>query len=240
MFPYDSQIATLVKTPPTSIPDVIQLMRTIDVVCVDTDGLKWFNGLYLEVTVAVKRRIAAGEVNEVAWFTEVDVEFASLYFSALYAWLTDAACPACWTAMFACRAQSRIARIQFALAGMNAHINHDLAIALVGAGKAMNIEPQHHTPQYADYSGLNATLDGLIDTAKRQLNVRLPGDPLPAVSHLEDLIAAWNIAAAREQAWNHAEALWRLQDVPLVAAGYIDGLDGLTTFGNKALLIPVP
>lgn len=49
------------------------------------------------------------------------------------------------------------------------------------------------TPQYNDYTSVNPTLDGLIDEAKQQLNVRLPGDPLPAVSHLEDLIATWDL-----------------------------------------------
>lgn len=238
MFPYDAEIATLVKTPPETIPEVLDLLRTIDVVCVEGDGLKWFNGLYLEVTQAVANRVAG--LNDPRWVTVLDVQFASLYFSALYTGLTDATCPACWKALLAARDHARIARIQFALAGMNAHINHDLPVALVATAKATNIPPEHGTPQYQDYGALNATLDSLIETAKRQLNVRLLGDPLPVVSHLENLIAAWNIAAAREQAWNHSEALWHLQSVPLIAAGYVDGLDGLVTFGNKALLVPAP
>lgn len=100
--------------------------------------------------------------------------------------------------------------------------------------------PQDGTSQYNDYTALNAPLDALIETAKRTLLVRLLSDPLPPVSHLEDTLAAWGTSAAREQAWKHAEALWRLRDVPAIAAGYLDGLDGLTTFGNKALLVPVP
>ena len=87
---------------------------------------------------------------------------------------------------------------------------------------------------------MNTTLDGLIETAKKELHVRLLGDPLPPVSRLEDAIAAWGTAAAREQAWNHAEALWELRGLPTVADGYLAGLDGLTTFGNKILLVPVP
>ena len=87
---------------------------------------------------------------------------------------------------------------------------------------------------------MNSTLDSLIESAKRELHVRLLGDPLPAVSHLEDLVAAWGTRAAREQAWNNSEALWHLQSVPPVAAGFLDSLDGITTFASKALLAPVP
>jgi hypothetical protein len=95
-------------------------------------------------------------------------------------------------ALFLRRGQTEISRIQFALAGMNAHINHDLPLAIVANCKARNSVPRHGTPQYDDYTALNATLDSLIDMAKKNLNVRLLGDPLPAVSHLEDLFASWD------------------------------------------------
>jgi hypothetical protein len=73
--------------------------------------------------------------------------------------------------MFLRRDEAEIARIQFALAGMNAHINHDLPLAIVATCRHRNTVPQHGTPQYNDYTALNTTLDGLIDTAKKTLNV---------------------------------------------------------------------
>jgi Family of unknown function (DUF5995) len=238
MFPYDAQLAAAAQTPPQSIPAVLQLMQTIDNTCVDGDGLKWFNWLYFQVTQAVENRVAAGGFNDPAWLAELDVQFAQLYFNALYAALTGAPCPGCWQALFSCRQQTRIARIQFALAGMNAHINHDLPLAIVSTCKTGNTVPQHGNAQYNDYTALNTTLDSLIDTAKQALHVRLLGDPLPPVSHLEDLIAAWNLAAAREQAWNAAECLW--QDSAFAAGILMDTIDGLTTVIGKALLVPVP
>ena len=240
VFPYDSQIAAAVSAPPQSIADVLGTMRTIDALCVRGDGLKWFNSLYLQVTQAVEDKVNAGGFADPKWLALLDVQFASLYFTALQGFLVESKCSGCWYAIFSVRRDVRIARIQFALAGVNAHINHDLPAALVATGEASNIAPQHWTPQYTDYTNLNATLDGLIETAKKELNVRLLGDPLPAVSHLEDAIAAWGTSEAREQAWNHSEALWLLREFPGVAAGYLGGLDGLTTFGNKMLLAPVP
>jgi Family of unknown function (DUF5995) len=238
MFPYDVQLSVVAQTSPQSIAGVLQVLQTIDATCVDGDGLKWFNWLYLQVTQAVENKVNAGGFNDPQWLAELDVEFAGLYFSALYTALTAAPCPGSWAAMFSRRDQADIARIQFALAGMNAHINHDLPYAIVAICRPRNTVPQHGTPQYNDYTALNATLDGLIDMAKKQLNVRLLGGPLPPVSHLEDLIAAWNLADFREGAWNNAESIW--QDSAL-AAGILEGtMETATTFASEALLIPVP
>ena len=238
MFAYDAQLAAATQTPPQSIPGVLQLMQTMDITCVAGDGLKWFNWLYLQVTQAVEDRVAAGGFSDSAWLAELDVQFARLYFDALHAALSGAPCPGCWDAMFSCRNQSPIARIQFALAGLNAHINHDLALAIVATCKARNTALQLGTPQYRDYTSINDTLNGLIDVAKQTLHVRLLGDALPPVSHLEDLIAAWNLAAARDNAWNIAESLW--QDSAVATEILMDSIDGLTTVIGKALLVPVP
>jgi hypothetical protein len=240
MFPYDPQIAAAVSGAPQSIPDVLRTMQAIDALCIDGDGLKWFNRLYFQVTQAVENRVNGGGSADPTWLSLLDVEFAKLYFSALRGFLVNNECGGCWYSMFSVRNDARIARIQFALAGVNAHINHDLPAAIVATSEKSNIAPQHGTPQYTDYTDLNTTLDALIETAKKELHVRLLGDPLPPASRLEDSIAAWGTAAAREQAWNHSEALWELRSLPTIAAGYLDGLDGLTTFGNKILLVPVP
>ena len=240
MFPYDPALAAFVQAPPQSLADVLQTMQAIEATCVDGDGLKWFNWLYQQVTAAVEAGVDGGGFGDPAWLAELDVQFGKLYFDALGAALTGGRCPGCWRALFDCRDNVRIARIQFAMAGINAHINHDLAEAIVATCLATGTVPQHGGAQYNDYTALNATLDGLIDAAKQTLNVRLPGDSLPEVSHLEDLFAAWGTSAAREKAWENAEVLWHLREFPVLASGFMDSLDGLTTFAGKALLVPVP
>ncbi len=146
-----------------------------DATCLDADGLKWFNWEYLQVTAAVEARVAAGDFSDPTWLAELDVQFARLYFRALENFLTNATCPNCWQALFIRRNQAQVARIQFTLAGINAHINHDLPSAIVASGQA----PRHGTTQYKDYTAINTTLDSLIDEAKRTLHVRLLGDPFP-------------------------------------------------------------
>ena len=215
-------------------------MRTIDTTCIDGDGLKWFNWLYFLVTQAVESRIASGGFTDPAWLAELDVQFARLYFGALESALSGQPGPGCWQALFACRSRNEVARIQFAMAGINAHINHDLCQAIVATCRVTATLPQHAGTQYNDYTALNATLDSLVEAAKQTLHVRLLGDPLPPVSHLENTIAAWSVSAAREAAWQNAELLWHLRDLPPLSSNFMNTLDGLATVAGKALLVPVP
>ncbi len=240
MFPYDPALLGAIRTPPQSIADALRIMQMIDATCIDGDGLKWFNWLYLQVTRAVEARVASGGFTDPAWLAELDIQFARLYFGALESTLSGQPSPGCWQALFGCRNRAAIARIQFALAGINAHINHDLPQAIVTTCQIKATLPQHAGVQYTDYTALNTTLDGLVESAKQTLRVRLLGDPLPPVSHLEDTIAAWNVSAAREAAWRNAELLWHLQAAPPLSLNFMDTLDGLTTVAGKALLVPVP
>jgi hypothetical protein len=240
MFPYDATLLAAVQSSPRSVADVVATFQSIQAVCTDADGLKWFNGLYLQVTLAVEARVNSARFQDAAWIAVLDVQFAGLYFSAIRSYLSNAPTPGCWQALFDRRNQAAIARIQFAFAGMNAHINHDLPLAIVNTARATGALPQHGDPHYADYTSLNATLDTLIEAAKQTLNVRLLGDALPPVSHLEDTLAAWSVAAARETAWNNAELLLHLEPTPLLSSAFVDSLDGFTALAGKALLVPVP
>ena len=178
MFPYDPALLAAVESSPQDIPAVLATMQAIEALVVDGDGLKWFNLLYLQVTQAVEARVAAGGFSDPAWLAQLDVQFARLYFEALRNFLSGQPAPGCWRALFQCRNRAAIARIQFALAGVNAHINHDLPMAIVATCKPAGTVPQHGTAQYQDYTALNSTLDSLIEQAKQELHVRLLGDPL--------------------------------------------------------------
>jgi hypothetical protein len=240
MFSYDPMILAAVTSPPQSIPDVIQTLQRIDALCADGDGLKWFNRLYLQVTQAVATRVNSGGFASPEWLAQLDVQFARLYFDAVQSAWSGGTAAGCWQALFERRGQTNLARIQFALAGINAHINHDLPEAIDSTCQATAITPQHGSTQYTDYTAVNATLDGVIQPAMQTLHVRLLGDALPPGSHLDDTLGAWSVAAARESAWNNAELLWHLRDVPALSAAFMDTLDGLTTVASKAFLVPVP
>jgi len=240
MFPYDPQMCAAVARPPQNIPEVMAAMEAIDALTGEADGLKWFNWLYMEVTKAVGRRVTGGGFHDLAWLAELDVQFARLYFAALGGWIGGQPTPSCWRALFERRNLTPIARIQFALAGINAHINHDLALAINATCEATGTAPDHGNTQYQDYCAVNGTLDGLVNLAKQRLMVRLLGDALPVINNLEDTIASWNVAAAREAAWVNAEVLWSLRGMPRLWTRYCGTLDGITSVAGKTLLVPVP
>ena len=240
MFPYDPQLLASLETPPTAVADVLALMQSIDSLTIAADGLHWFNGLYHSVTQAVEARIQAGGFSDAVFLAQLDVQFANLYFNALRSSLTGEPLPACWNALFSVRSLPTLTRIQCALAGINAHINHDLPIAIVNTCQAASLAPQHSCVEYADYTSLNATLDSLIEQAKHTLNIGKLGEAIPDGSVLEDTLAAWSVSAARETAWNNAELLWHLEPEAVLKASFLDSLDGLSTVVGKVLLTPLP
>src|SRR5580700_5705977 len=115
---------------PMTIVDVISRMQAIDALLPVNDGIKWFNRLYLVVTQQVDLVPPGGVWQSGAWFTSLDTNFAGLYLGALGGFLAGQAVPHAWQALFESRYRTDVDRIQFALAGMNAHINRDLALAL--------------------------------------------------------------------------------------------------------------
>ena len=83
--------------------------------------------------------------------------------------------------------------------------------------------------------------DGL--SVVRELRSRgsdVPVLALTARGTLEDRIAAWSVAAAREAAWTNGEVLWVLRGSPLLLARFQSTLDGITALASKTLLVPVP
>ncbi len=240
MFPYDQELLACLQSPPATIADVLALMQSIEALTLPTDGLHWFNFLYHRVTQAVAERLRAGGFSDPAFLAELDVQFARLYFDALRHSLGGQPIPACWQALFSVRNHPGLTRIQCALAGINAHINHDLPLAIEATCQATARAPQHASTQYADYTSLNPTLDSLIEEAKHTLNVGMLGEAVPAGSLLEDTLAAWSVSAARETAWNNAELLWHLQPEAALTAAFRDSLDGLSTVVGKVLLTPLP
>jgi len=141
---------------PQTVPDVFHTMQAIDALCVDGDGLKWFNRLYLQVTQAVEARVNAGGFSDPVWLAELDVQFARLYFRRCSRRSAASPRPTAgrWCSSAAIRSRSRA--FQFALAGVNAHINHDLPSAIMATCVARGDAPDRDGTNYADYTALNS------------------------------------------------------------------------------------
>ena len=236
----DAQLLAIAGTPVSSVADVIASFTAIDAALPETDGLKWFNSLYLAVTRAVDGNLNSGEWRNVEWITTLDIVFARLYLDALAKSLTPGAAPSkCWQVLFQARHDARLARIQFALAGVNAHIDHDLSVAVVQACGQLGLAPVHLSPQYQDYCHVNSVLDGLVEQAKQDLLVGLLGNDLPHIDLVENLTAQWGLRTTREVAWTNAELLWLARSVPGLEDRILTGLDVKAELVGRGLLAPV-
>ena len=89
----------------------------------------------------------------------LDVGFAGLFFAALDEFeRAPAGAPHAWLPLFTQRAKKGVAPLQFALAGMNAHINRDLPVALVATCRELGIDLREGSPEQGDYVQVNAVL----------------------------------------------------------------------------------
>jgi hypothetical protein len=202
------------------------------------DGVARFNHLYLEETMAVDAATGPTSFEDPAFIAALDVIFAGLYFAAVDASTTGQSLPRSWAPLFVARGDRRIAPIQFALAGMNAHINHDLPVALVSTCEAQSVEPGRDSPQYRDYLKINDTIAATEARVKQEFLTGLVGVADEVLGHLDDVIAIWSISEARNAAWANAEALWVLRDHPDLTASFEDALDGTVGFASRGLLVP--
>jgi hypothetical protein len=222
---------------PATVADVIAEMQSIDALLPANDGLKWFNRLYLMVTDQVRSTPTGGAWQNPAWLDHLDVVFAGLYFDALRASLAGERTPSSWAAMFQARFTPGIDRIQFALAGMNAHINHDLSLALLKTSADMNMVPAPDGPEYRDYQSVNNLLGAVMPSA---LNM-LAGDALGFLAQdtgkVGRLLAFWNICSARNLAWDFANHLRDLSGPARDTALALQ--DGITGALGRAILAQV-
>jgi hypothetical protein len=223
-----------------TIEEVLARMAELDATLDSHDGVRWFNKLYLAVTRAVADN--RGRMKEAApgFLEQLDVAFANQYFAALDA-AGHRAVPEdypfhAWKPLFGRRLRRDIAPIQFALAGANAHINHDLALGVQDVCRARGVRVSRDSGEYKDYKAVN----GLIQETEREVKAWLLTGALVEVDRhfgpVDDLVAIWSVTAARDAAWTHAEVLSHLNDTGFVERHYREVLDRTTGGYSRALL----
>jgi hypothetical protein len=227
---------------PTNIAEVIEELRTVEASAPRSDGVACFARLYREVTDGVGAGLARSAFADAAFLQRLDVTFAGLFFSALETYeQRPAAAPSGWAPLFAARGRRGIAPIQFAFAGMNAHINGDLPLALVATCDAAGVELRRDGPEHSDYERVNA----LLAQAEARLKASYLSGPVAAIDRLvhrfdriDDVVAMWDVRKARAAAWTNAEALWAIRAAPELRAEFERVLDRSVGLAGRGLLIP--
>jgi Family of unknown function (DUF5995) len=219
------------------IDDVIAAMRALDAALADDDGVKWFNFLYLKLSEAVRADAAIWQ--DWPFLERLDVSFARLYFDALAASGRDPdLAPPAWRPLFAARHDRKLARVQFALAGMNAHINRDLPVALERIAGAVGGYPGRDDHRYQDYLRVNDLIERMETALRPILATGLVGDLDVGLGDLDSLFLIWKVRKAREAAWTNGQVCWHLRDEPFLQREFLARLDQMVAFAGRGLLVP--
>jgi hypothetical protein len=228
----------LARRLPGSVNGVLTLMHALEQALPRRDGVRAFLSLYRAVTEDVHALVGpAGEYGDPRFVRWLDVVFAGMFFRALRdAARRPGAVPRAWEPLFEARTSRTVAPIQFALAGMNAHINRDLPLALVQTWKARRIEPSRRSVQYEDFTRINALLEQTEDRVKAELLTGAFRHVDHSLGRLDDAVAMWKVSKARECAWINAETLWALRAAPAAAREHALALDRLVGLAGRGLL----
>jgi hypothetical protein len=172
--------------------------------------------------------------------SQLDIVFGNLYLDAVRASVQQPGQTArAWAALIDRRADTRVTPLQFALAGMNAHINRDLPVAVVTTCVALNTSPDagaHH----ADFQRVNTVLAQVEPTIRQMFSVSILHAADRAAPGVQDVVANFDMVKARDTAWANATTLWALRHLSAAtAADFLDGLDHLVGFAGRGLLVPV-
>ena len=163
-------------------------MRAISAEVPHGDGAGVFNNVYLRVTEMVANRLKTpGVFHDDAFIADLDVRFAGYWFTAYDAARVK---PKAWAPLFAARRNKGVLPIQFALAGMNAHIENDLPLAVVATCAARRRTPTSPGVR-EDYDKVNDLLADVEAEIRRSFLTEAENmidDSVEAVVHLISLV----------------------------------------------------
>jgi hypothetical protein len=224
-----------VDCPPVRAVDaVLERMRALDASLRPRDGVAVFNRVYLTVTAEFAGLLGAGCFADRRSAATLAVVFAERYLRVAEA---DPRCgrpPACWRPLFRLRGHPGVRPVQFALAGINAHIGHDLVLAVVDSCRAIGCRPTDLEDEFERVGDLLAALEERI---REEL---MPGpDLLQLADPLTHLAGAWSLDRARDATWSTARALWALRRTPELASEFTERLDAAVGVVGRMLLTPL-
>jgi hypothetical protein len=221
-----------------SVQDVLVRLHRIDEDLPGSDGAAVFNRMYITVTEQVAAGVSgtAQIFRDPAFMAQLDVTFASLWLEAYDA--PSDAVPKAWAPVFERRHNDSLLPIQFALAGMNSHIAHDLPVAVVATCLQLDTSPDDAKVR-EDYEKVNDLLAACESEIRRSFLTEAGKAVDQQFGPVVHLISSWDIGKAREVAWVTAEALWALRGVRPLATRYEAALARTVGMASRCLLTPL-
>jgi hypothetical protein len=169
---------------------------------------------YRIITARVRDQVATTKFTDALWLAALDVEFAQAYFDALAGYAAGRPIPRCWQLAFDLAKAGRTSVIADLTLGMNAHIFHDLPIAVYRLG----LGSLGRDVRQRDYALVDGLLALEINEVQRQIcrHYSFGLWLLDRAGHgADELFTDRGLRAARAIGWQNAV---RLLDAPDAAA----------------------
>jgi uncharacterized protein DUF5995 len=216
--PAQAAMATIVATQPADIAGVLARLISVQSVL---DGLPptpklnrvgAFNSLYYTITDRVAAALHGPGVHDTEFLEMLDVEFAKRYFTALRLWGDDedTMTPDAWEVLFRRGADNRVSRLAAAMLGVNAHINFDLAMALIATWERLDTGPGDEI--HPDYLLINRIFYEEIPSLRRRYSTPWQLDLDTLCGDLDDWSQSLLVLSTRALAWEQAARVWPLRD----------------------------
>lgn len=231
----------------TDVPSVVDRLDRISRVAAmlrpqgEKDGVACFARLYHQITEDVLTSYEDRSLFRCGDFIiELDIAFAQRYLDAIHAYGTPGQeAAACWTILFDRRQEEGVDPWRFAATGVNAHVNFDLAFALLDVWERFPDAPFGTTDaQYDDYRAINTIFERNMDSLCREFDAPWAdvggNDSIfdKAGNVLGDLL----VVGTRDLAWTFAERMWRNRDERDYRAVPLATLDKVATGFARALI----
>lgn len=199
---------TYLNTAFHSVEEVESALEQFETWCIENDDLRGvFATAYLQITKAIAKELDRRSFNDSEWSARYLVRFANLYREAVVNYEENNVhlVPKSWRAAFDLAGQRDGFVIQHLLLGINAHINHDLALALYD----VKIDPERDE-KHQDHNQINHILEIATDSLKQSVAKKYA--PIlhrvdRGLGTIDDSAMAFSIPKAREHAWAMAVAL---------------------------------
>jgi Family of unknown function (DUF5995) len=215
--PLQAAMTDALCNPPTSIKEVLAIQVTVQAILDQlppspaNNRVAAFNKLYLTITRRVDLALPGATTPE---FLELlDVEFAKRYFVALDLWNREQEeTPDVWEVLFKRAGDLELTELVAAVLGVNAHINHDLSLALIATWEKLGPPPDKTI--YPDYLLVNKIFYEEIQPLRRGFSDRWQMELDRLVGPLDDWSQRILVKVTRAEAWETALRLWPLRDDP--------------------------
>lgn len=220
-----------------TIDDVLERMAAIDAALPRDDGVAYFNRMYWQVTKLVDQAVDAQSFVAGEFLGRLDVNFANLFFAAYAADQEGREISPAWAPLFEARAREGTLPIQFALAGMNAHISHDLPHAVVTTCRELAVEPLNDSPQHTDFTQTNQVLAAAQEEIKGWFSTGIVATVDRIGGRVDDGFATFGIHLARAAAWQTSELLWGLAGKDALDRMFRSSLSRTVELTSRSILL---